>query len=198
MSANDSVATRVREVTDDRPPRSRDLKVISIGSSSTRTTGHVRGPSCTALRAVLSDVHWGDLDTIVVGQRRAGRRAICSVSCFRGRSSVVTTTQATAPGRVRGRAMAVKTTSLRGVVEKCPTWRDGRSLRIGAATLRGRDRSRARQDPFASLALLDRGEPMVLGAERRARGDSRARRGDRGNRARASAWDRQALPLGSA
>ena len=114
---------RRRRAGDDRPPVRGDLKVMSIGFFLDENTPVMwRGPMLhRALEQFLSDVHWGELDMLVVDMPPGtGDVAISLGQLLPRAEAVVVTTPHRASQQVAVRAaqMARKTNMrLLGVVE---------------------------------------------------------------------------------
>jgi ATP-binding protein involved in chromosome partitioning len=166
-----------RPVTVDKmivPPVRGDLKVISIGMFLDENQPVMwRGPMLhRALEQFLSDVHWGDLDTLVVDMPPGTGDVAISLGQLLPRAEVVvvTTPHATAQQvAVRAAQMAVKTNlRLLGVVENMSHMvgtgqelfgsggGDALAAEIGKPVL-----ARIPFDPALGV-YCDRGEPMVL------------------------------------
>ena len=191
------------------PPVRGDLKVMSIGFFLDENTPVMwRGPMLhRALEQFLSDVHWGELDTLVVDMPPGtGDVAISLGQLLPRAEAVVVTTPHRAAQQVAVRAaqMARKTNMrLLGVVENMSylAREDGsREELFGsgggealAAEVEAPLLGRIPFDPRLG-ALADEGEPIVL-AEPEAgglAGDRRAGGGDRRDAARAGRRHRQA------
>ena len=181
---------------DDRPAGQGDLKVMSIGFFLDENTPIMwRGPMLhRALEQFLSDVHWGELDTLVVDMPPGtGDVAISLGQLLPRAEAVVVTTPHRAAQQVAVRAaqMARKTNMrLLGVVENMSYLARGSaakssSARAAARRLPARSRhhfSGAFRSTRASGAYADEGEPIVD-----AEPDPRSRR-------RSSPWRRRSRP----
>jgi ATP-binding protein involved in chromosome partitioning len=158
------------------PPVRGDLKVMSIGFFLDENTPVMwRGPMLhRALEQFLSDVHWGELDTLVVDMPPGtGDVAISLGQLLPRAEAVVVTTPHRAAQQVAVRAaqMARKTNMrLLGVVENMSyLLRDGRREDLfgsGGGELLSREveaplLARIPFDPRLG-ALADEGEPIVL------------------------------------
>jgi ATP-binding protein involved in chromosome partitioning len=158
------------------PPVRGDLKVMSIGFFLDENTPVMwRGPMLhRALEQFLSDVHWGELDTLVVDMPPGtGDVAISLGQLLPRAEAVVVTTPHRAAQQVAVRAaqMARKTNMrLLGVVENMSyLLRDGRREELfgsGGGELLSREveaplLARIPFDPRLG-ALADEGEPIVL------------------------------------
>jgi ATP-binding protein involved in chromosome partitioning len=156
------------------PPVRGDLKVISIGMFLDENQPVMwRGPMLhRALEQFLSDVHWGDLDTLVVDMPPGTGDVAISLGQLLPRAEVVVVTTPHAAAQqvaVRAAQMAVKTNlRLLGVAENM-SWLvgtgqelfgsgggDALAAELGKAVL-----GRIPFDPELG-AYCDRGEPMVL------------------------------------
>jgi ATP-binding protein involved in chromosome partitioning len=171
---------RQRPVTVDKmivPPVRGDLKVMSIGFFLDENTPIMwRGPMLhRALEQFLSDVHWGELDTLVVDMPPGtGDVAISLGQLLPRAEAVVVTTPHRAAQQVAVRAaqMARKTNlRLLGVVENMSylTREDGSREELfgsggGEVLAREVDAPLLGRIPFDSRlgALADEGEPIVL------------------------------------
>ena len=168
---------RRRRAGDDRPPVRGDLKVMSIGFFLDENTPVMwRGPMLhRALEQFLSDVHWGELDTLVVDMLPGTGDVAISLGQLLPRAEAVvvsTPHRASQQVAVRAAQMARKTNMrLLGVVENMAylAREDGPGgalrLRRRRGAGRGGGGAAARQDPLLDPrlgALADKGEPIVL------------------------------------
>ncbi len=159
------------------PPVRGDLKVMSIGFFLDENTPVMwRGPMLhRALEQFLSDVHWGELDTLVVDMPPGTGDVAISLGQLlpRAEAIVVTTPHAAAQQvAVRAAQMARKTNMrLLGVVENMSYLArdDGGREELfgsggGAALAREVEAPLLAEIPFDPQlgALADRGEPIVL------------------------------------
>jgi ATP-binding protein involved in chromosome partitioning len=156
------------------PPVRGDLKVISIGMFLDENQPVMwRGPMLhRALEQFLSDVHWGDLDTLLVDMPPGTGDVAISLGQLLPRAEVVVVTTPHAASQqvaVRAAQMAVKTNlRLLGVAENM-AWLVGSGQEIFgsgggdalAAEIGKPVLGRIPFDPSLG-AYCDRGEPMVL------------------------------------
>jgi ATP-binding protein involved in chromosome partitioning len=165
------------------PPQSNGIRVISIGMFTRDNSPVVwRGPMLhRALQQFLADVHWGDLDVLLLDlPPGTGDIAISVAQLLPSAEIVVVTTPQLAASEVAERAGAIATQThqrLAGVVENMAglTLPDGTVLDLfgaggGAATAEGLTRTLGHDVPLLGSIPLDprlregadAGKPFVL------------------------------------